>query len=96
MKDGIKDSNMELEAKKVFVQQKHGLHEETLKRLIEELQSNLEKHNEYDGPESIFLHVKSNTAALLFLLQERKRDRDKRKDFSQPVTSLPPKGSDFD
>lgn len=96
MKDGIKESNMELEAKKVFVQRKHELHEETLRRLIQELQDNLENHSKYDGPESIFLHVRSNTAALLFLLQERKRDRDKRKDFSQPVTPLPPKGSDID
>ncbi len=89
------DSEMELEAKKVFVKRKHELHEETLRKLIEELQYNLEHHATLDGLESIFAHVKTNAAALLFLLQERKRDRDKRKDYSQPVNPLPTPGSDM-
>lgn len=90
------DSEMELEAKKVFVKRKHELHEETLRRLIEELQYNIDQHDKFDGLESIFAHVKSNTAALLFLLQERKRDRDKRKDPAQPVTPLTPGGRDIE
>lgn len=95
MKDHVMDSEMELEAKKVFVKRKHEIHEETLRKLIEELQYNLEHHAKFDGLESIFTHVKTNTAALLFLLQERKRDRDKRKDFSQAANPLPAPGSDF-
>jgi len=89
------DSEMEAEAKKVFVKRKHEIHEETLRKLIEELQYNLEHHGEFDGLESIFVHMKTNTAALLFLLQERKRDRDKRKDYGQPVNPLPSPGSDM-
>ncbi|HQG32668.1 MAG TPA: hypothetical protein PLA83_12130 [Deltaproteobacteria bacterium] len=96
MKESGKDSEMELEAKKVFVKTKHELHEGTLRKLIEELQNNLERYSTYDGPESIFVHVKTNAAALLFLLQERKRDRDKRKDYTQPVTPLPIPGSDIE
>lgn len=96
MRDNDKDSEMELEAKKVFVKTKHELHEGTLRKLIEELQYNLEHYSKFDGPESIFTHVKTNAAALLFLLQERKRDRNKRKDFGQPVTPLPKPGSDID
>jgi hypothetical protein len=95
MKDHVMDSEMELEAKKVFVKRKHEIHEETLRKLMEELQYNLEHHAKFEGLESIFAHVKSNTAVLLFLLQERKRDRDKRKDFSHPVNSLPKPGSDL-
>ncbi len=89
------DSEQELEAKKVFIKRKHELHEETLRKLIEELQFNLDNHGKYEGMESIFVHIKTNTEALLFLLQERKRDRDKRKDPSQPVTPLPPGGREI-
>lgn len=95
MKESGRDSEMELEAKKVFVKTKHELHEVTLKKLIEELQYNLEHYSKFDGVESIFAHVKTNAAALLFLLQERKRDRNKRKDYTQPVTPLPSPGSDL-
>jgi hypothetical protein len=95
MKDHVMDSEMEAEAKKVFVKRKHEIHEETLRKLIEDLHSNLENHSEFNGLESIFAHVKANAAALLFLLQERKRDRDKRKDFSQPGSSLSSPGSDM-
>lgn len=95
MKDHVMDSEMELEAKKVFVKRKHELHEETLRKLIEELQYNLEHHAELQGLESVFAHVKSNTAALLFLLQERKRDRDKRKDLPPSVNALPKPGTDL-
>jgi hypothetical protein len=95
MKDHVADSEMELEAKKVFVKRKHEIHEETLKKLIGELQNNLEHHARLDGLESIFVHVKTNTEALLFLLQERKRDRDKRKDFAHPANPLPTPGSDL-
>ena len=96
MKDHVMDSEMELEAKKIFVKRKHEIHEEALKKLIDELQYNLEHHAKFEGLESIFTHVKSNTAALLFLLQERKRDRDKRKDFGQPVNPLSPPGRDME
>jgi hypothetical protein len=96
MKESDRDSDMELEAKKVFIKTKHELHEGTLKKLIEELRYNLEHHSTFDGLESIFIHVKTNTAALLFLVQERKRDRDKRKDFTQAVTSLPSPGSELE
>jgi hypothetical protein len=96
MKESGKDSEMELEAKKVFVKTKHELHEIALRKLMEELQYNLEHYAKFDGLESIFAHVKTNAAALLFLVQERKRDRDKRKDYTQPVTSLPNPGSDLE
>jgi hypothetical protein len=96
MKDHVMDSEMEVEAKKVFVKRKHEIHEETLKNLIKDLQNNLENHAKFDGLESIFAHVKANTAALLFLLQERKRDRDKRKDYSQAVNPLSSPGRELD
>jgi hypothetical protein len=96
MKESGRDSDMELEAKKVFVKTKHEIHEGTLRKLMEELQYNLEHYSKFDGLESIFAHVKANAAALLFLLQERKRDRNKRKDFTQPVTQLPNPGSDIE
>jgi hypothetical protein len=90
------DSEMELEAKKVLIKRKHELHEEALRKIIEELQYNLEHYDKFDGLESIFTHVKTNAAALLFLCQERKRDRDKRKAFSQPGSTLPPPGQDIE
>lgn len=86
----------EAQARKVLVQKKHSLHEETLARIIRELEENLARHDKYSGPESIFAHVKANAAALLFLCQERKRDRDKRKgDYTKPAQELPPSGSDL-
>ncbi len=90
------DSEMDLEAKKVFVNRKHELHEETLRKLIDQLQFNLDNHSKFEGLESIFVHIKTNTEALLFLLQERKRDRNKRKDPTQPVTPLSPGGRDIE
>ncbi|HRV34275.1 MAG TPA: hypothetical protein P5520_00235 [Desulfomonilia bacterium] len=90
------DSEMELEAKKVLIKRKHELHEETLRKIIEELQYNLAHYDKFDGLESIFAHVKTNAKALLFLCQERKRDRDKRKEPTQPVTPIPPPGSDLE
>lgn len=85
----------EAQAKKVLVQKKHSIHEETLARIIQDLEENLSRHAAYSGPESIFAHVKANAAALLFLCQERKRDRDKRKgDFTRPAQELPPSGRD--
>ena len=95
-KEGAMDSDMELEAKKVLIKRKHELHEETLRKVIEDLQYNLEHYDSFDGLESIFAHVKANAAALLFLCQERKRDRDKRKDPTQPVTPLPPPGKNIE
>ncbi|MFY9398819.1 MAG: hypothetical protein WAR22_10705 [Desulfomonilia bacterium] len=89
------DSKTELEAKKILIKQKHEMHEETLRKIIEQLQYNLEHYDTFNGLESIFAHVKANAQALLFLCQERKRDRDKRTDPSQPVTPLPPPGSDI-
>ncbi|HVN70801.1 MAG TPA: hypothetical protein VMU10_02165 [Desulfomonilia bacterium] len=84
-------------AKKVLVQKKHSMHEEALAKAIKDLEYNLEHYDKYTGPESIFAHVKANAAALLFLCQERKRDRDKRKgDFSKPGSDLPPAGRDLD
>jgi hypothetical protein len=83
------DSKTEHEAKKILIQQKHGIHEEMLRKTIEQLQYNLEHYDTFDGLESIFAHVKANAQALLFLCQERKRDRDKRADPSQPVNPIP-------
>ncbi|MGC9323546.1 MAG: hypothetical protein ACP5G0_02240 [Desulfomonilia bacterium] len=86
----------EAEAKKVLVQLKHNLHEEALAKIISDLQYNLEHHATFDGLESIFAHVRANAAALLFLCQERKRDRDKRKHaYEKPGSELPPSGSDI-
>ncbi|HPI91677.1 MAG TPA: hypothetical protein PLT09_00280 [Deltaproteobacteria bacterium] len=86
----------EAQAKKVMVQKKHSMHEEALAKIIHDLEENLEHHDKYTGPESIFALVKTNTAALLFLCQERKRDRDKRKgDYAKPGQDLPPSGSDL-
>ncbi|HQP29959.1 MAG TPA: hypothetical protein PLB81_01415 [Deltaproteobacteria bacterium] len=84
------------DAKKVLIKIKHELHEETLTQVIKDLQDNLERHATYSGPESIFAHVKANAAALLFLCQERKRDRDKRgDDYSKPAVPRPPTGADI-
>lgn len=82
--------SIEDDAKKVMVQRKHELHEETLVSCIADLQQVLENVTSYDSPESLFAHVRATSAAVLFLLQERKRDRDKRgSDYSRPVTTLP-------
>lgn len=86
----------EAQAKKVLVQKKHSMHEETLAKVIHDLEETLKLHDKYTGPESIFAYVKANAAATLFLCQERKRDRDKRRgDFTKPATELPPSGSDL-
>ncbi|HPC48319.1 MAG TPA: hypothetical protein PLW83_09745 [Deltaproteobacteria bacterium] len=86
----------EAEAKKILIKKKHELHEETLMRIIQELQDLLVKHEKYAGPESIFAFARASAEALLFLCQERKRDRDKRKgDFKKPAQELPPSGSDL-
>ncbi len=80
-------NNSEIEAKKVLVQTKHGIHEEALKKVIADLEYNLEHHKTYKDMESIFAHVRANAAALLFLCQERKRDRAKRgQDYEKPAT----------
>jgi hypothetical protein len=89
--------NSEKEARKVLVQTKHSIHEETLKKVIKDLEYNLEHYDRYTDMESIFAHVKANAAALLFLCQERKRDRAKRgKDFEKPATPLSAPGSDIE
>jgi hypothetical protein len=81
--------SIEDDAKKVMVQRKHELHEETLTSCIADLQDVLSKHNDYNSLEDIFAHVKATSATVLFLLQERKRDRDKRgSDYSKPVNPL--------
>ena len=86
----------EAQAKKILVQKKHSLHEEALAKTIKDLEYNLQHYDKYTGLESLFAHVKANAAALLFLCQERKRDRDKRKgDFTKPGSELPPSGSDL-
>jgi hypothetical protein len=86
----------EAQAKKIMVQKKHSMHEEALAKAIKDLEYTLEHYDKYTGPESLFAHVKANSAALLFLCQERKRDRDKRKgDFTKPGSELPPGGSDI-
>jgi len=83
-------------AKRIMVQKKHSMHEEALAKAIRDIEYNLEHHDKYAGPESMFAHVKANAAALLFLLQERKRDRDKRKgDYTKPAVDLPPGGADL-
>ena len=92
-KENVMDA--ESEAKKILVKQKHSQHEETLAKVIRELEHNLEHYPEYTGPESTFAHVKTNAEALLFLCQERKRDRDKRKgDYAKAASDLPLPGSD--
>jgi hypothetical protein len=84
------------EAKKVLVQKKHSQHEEILAKIIRDLEYNLEHYSTYSGPESLFAHLKTNTEAILFLCQERKRDRDKRKgDYLKATTELPPSGKDM-
>lgn len=84
------------EAKKILVKQKHVQHEEMLAKIIKDLEYNLEHYGTYTGPESIFAHLKANSEAILFLCQERKRDRDKRKgDYEKPATELPPPGKDL-
>lgn len=86
----------EEEAKKVFVKMKHELHEEMMAQIIKDLQEKLEQYPTYAGPESIFAFARANAAALLFLCQERKRDRDKRgSDFTKPANPLPPAGADI-
>ncbi len=86
--------SIEDDAKKVMVQRKHELHEETLTNCMADLQEALSKHAEYKSLEDIFAHVKATSATVLFLLQERKRDRDKRgSDFTKPVNPIPTSGS---
>ena len=86
----------EKEARRVHVQAKHSIHEETLKKVIADLEYNLEHVSTFQDMESIFAHVRANAAALLFLCQERKRDRAKRgEDYTKPATPLPTPGSDL-
>lgn len=86
----------EKQAKKVLVQAKHIVHEETLKKVIADLEYNLEHYNKC-SEEAIFAHVRANAAALLFLCQERKRDRDKRGlDYTKPAAPLSSPGSDIE
>jgi hypothetical protein len=88
--------SIEDDAKKVMVQRKHELHEETLINCITDLQDVLGKHTDRNSLEDIFAHVKATSAAVLFLLQERKRDRDKRgSDYAKPVNPLSPAGTDI-
>lgn len=88
--------SMEEDAKKVLVKMKHELHEEALAHIIKDLQEALERYPAYAGEESTFAFVRANAAALLFLCQERKRDRDKRGgDYAKPATTLPPAGVDI-
>jgi len=49
----------EAEAKKILIKKKHELHEETLMRIIQELQDLLVKHEKYAGPESIFAFARA-------------------------------------
>jgi hypothetical protein len=87
--------SIEDDAKKVMVQRKHELHEETLSNCIADLQDVLGSHTDYSSQQDIFALVKATSAAVLFLLQERKRDRDKRgSDFTKPVIPLSPAGID--
>jgi hypothetical protein len=86
--------SIEDDAKKVMVQRKHELHEETLTSCIADLQDVLSKHTDCNSLEDIFAHVKATSATVLFLLQERKRDRDKRgSDFTKPVNPIPTSGN---
>jgi hypothetical protein len=86
----------EAQAKNVHVQKKPRMPDETLARVIHALEPNIARHDKYSGPESMFAHVKTISEALLFLCQERKRDRDKRKgDYSKPASDIPPSGSDL-
>lgn len=88
--------SIEDDARKVMVQRKHELHEETLTRCISELQNVLETHTVYNNMDDIMAHVKATSEAVLFLLQERKRDRDKRgRDFTRPVNPLSSAGTDI-
>lgn len=87
----------EKEALRVHVQAKHTMHEESLKKVIADLEYNLEHHGTFTDMEDIFAHVRANAAALLFLCQERKRDRTKRgKDYTKPATPLASPGSDLE
>ena len=86
----------EKEAMRVHVQAKHSVHEETLKKVIADLEYNLEHISTFKDMESIFDHVRANAAALLFLCQERKRDRSKRgDDYTKPANPLATPGSDL-
>jgi hypothetical protein len=88
--------SIEDDAKKVMVQRKHELHEETLLNCIAGLKDVLDMHTDYSSQQDIFAHVRATSAAVLFLLQERKRDRDKRgSDFRKPVAPLSPAGTDI-
>jgi hypothetical protein len=79
-----------------MVQRKHELHEETLAKCIKDLQDVIERYAGDNSPEALYSHVKTTSAAVLFLLQERKRDRDKRGgDYSRPANILPPIGVDL-
>jgi hypothetical protein len=67
-----------------------------LRKIIEELQYNLEHYDKFDGLESIFAHVKTNAAAFSFCARSAARTGDKRKDYAQPVNPLPPQGQDIE
>jgi len=88
--------SIEDDARKVMVQRKHELHEEVLVAYIKDLQDVVNTYRDTPSLEAIFAHVKATSAAVLFLLQERKRDRDKRGlDYTKPVVPLPSAGTDI-
>jgi len=90
-------NDAEKEARKVLVQAKHSIHEEALKKVIADLEYNLEHHGTFTDMESIFAHVRANAAALLFLCQERRRDRAKRgQDYTKSATPLASPGNDIE
>ncbi|MEA2101674.1 MAG: hypothetical protein U9P80_03750 [Thermodesulfobacteriota bacterium] len=87
----------EEDAKKVLIQKKHDMHEEFLSSAIKDLRYNLDHYGKTrNDMEAVSAHVRANARALLFLCEERKRDRDKRlSDYSAAPSFLPSSGEDL-
>jgi len=65
-------------AEEIRTELKHEEHNETLDRLIDDIDMLLEGRKQFEGMEDIYAFMRLNTEAVLFLLKERRRDRKRR------------------
>ncbi|OPZ59589.1 MAG: hypothetical protein BWY87_00929 [Deltaproteobacteria bacterium ADurb.Bin510] len=65
-------------AEEIRTELKHEEHNETLDRLIDDIDTLLSDRKQFEGMEDIYAFMRLNTEAVLFLLKERRRDRKRR------------------
>lgn len=65
-------------AEEIRTEVKHEEHNETLDRLIDDIDKLLAGGKDFEGMQDIYAFMRLNTEAVLFLLKERRRDRKRR------------------